>query len=249
MCGDRWHNTIILRKRKGATDTDTLVSRVQRVCRSVQIRSSGASECAGVVFESVGIWSRECERSSRISSGRLLCMDYLFQYWIVGDFFAGTWSKVTDQLIQISDIFVLSLLHFPGTPRQLNHSGTLTIKLIGLNVIFCPLKMDEMLGRSVKGRNCVNNRSTPSRTCDLDQTWNKTWIFSTFLVRGMLSNKSSRPDKFFVNYCSIILNIKCGENLCHCEFLSMSVCCWVSDRVTEVWYLFARGVSNKNFLL
>ena len=71
---------------------------------------------------------------------------------------------------QISDIFVLSLLHFPGTPRQLNHSGTLTIKLIGLNVIFCPLKMDEMLGRSVKGRNCVNNRSTPSRTCDLDQT-------------------------------------------------------------------------------
>ena len=34
MCGDRWHNTIILRKRKGATDTDTLVSRVQRVCRS-----------------------------------------------------------------------------------------------------------------------------------------------------------------------------------------------------------------------
>ena len=85
MCGDRWHNTIILRKRKGATDTDTLVSRVQRVCRSVQIRSSGASECAGVVFESVGIWSRECERSSRISSGRLLCMDYLFQLLILGD--------------------------------------------------------------------------------------------------------------------------------------------------------------------
>ena len=39
----------------------------------------------------------------------------------------------------------------------------------------------------------------------------------------MVSNDSSRPDEFLVNYCGFTLNMKCGENLCYDEKFYVNV--------------------------
>ena len=86
------------------------------------------------VLAFVGIWSRECERSSPISSGRLLWKGLSVSVIDPRRFFAGTWSKVTDQLIQ------LMLCYLCCFSQRLNYTGTLTVKLTCLIVIFCPRK-------------------------------------------------------------------------------------------------------------
>ena len=115
-----------------------------QLCCSV----SGSS----LVLQSAGIWSRECERSSRISSGRLLCMDYLIQLFILGDCslkHEGKPHRSADPAGVV--LFLLS------SPRhhviQPNHAGMLAV--IVLNVIFCPRKMDKVLVNSLQVRNCL----------------------------------------------------------------------------------------------